>query len=293
METLSLCPLCQSAYLSDFQIFKDHFGNNEDFQIMCCNHCTLLFTNPRPDSDEIINYYKSSGYISHGDRTHPVIDFIYQRVQHLNFKYKYKHLQKHHHLTKNSILDFGCGSGNWLRYLKQQSWNVMGTEPDDVARDRAALDNIQVYNSLDSISLEKKFSVITAFHVLEHVHHLHETVKELKSRLSEHGILMLALPNHASYDAKNYGSFWAGWDVPRHFYHFKPKDVSNLAQQFGLKIVDQLPLRWDSFYVSLLSEQYMKHKFPMPRAFYHGLKSNLKANKNGNYSSLIYVLRKT
>lgn len=293
MEKLSHCPSCNSIQLFDFQSVKDYFGEKEMFNIMQCFNCSLLFTNPRPDANEIVNYYQSSNYVSHGDSTNNhFLDIIYSKIQNLNFKYKYRIIQRHHILPTHSLLDFGCGSGNWLTYMKNQLWSVAGTEPNDTARQRAIQQGNETYTSLQALPKETQFSLITAFHVLEHVHELHDTLGKLESRLTSQGTLILALPNPTSADATYYGSFWAGWDVPRHLYHFKPADVFNLAHEFGLELVEQYPLKWDSFYVSLLSEQYKGRKLTMPRAIFQGLKSNFYARKTDNYSSLIYVLRK-
>jgi hypothetical protein len=48
---------------------------------------------------------------------------------------------------------------------------------------------------------------------------------------------------------------------------------------------------FDAFYVALLSEKYKTGKMNFIKATFIGIKSNLKANANGEYSSLIYILK--
>lgn len=293
MEKLSECPICNSIHLIDFQRVTDYFGTQEEFQVVQCKNCNFLFTNPRPGSREITKYYKSGNYISHGDKGNMLQDFIYRQIQLLNFKYKNRLIRKYIKSRRSSLLDFGCGSGNWLNYMSKKSWNGVGIEPDDQARLRAKTPLLNIYPSTESMPHDSKFQVITAFHVLEHVHNLNDTLVQLIAKLEPNGILMIALPNPLAYDARQYGKYWAGWDIPRHLYHFKPNDVSYLATKVGLKIVNKYPLYWDSFYVSLLSEKYKGNSFSLLRALYQGLKSNVKAYKNDNFSSLIYVLQAT
>jgi SAM-dependent methyltransferase len=130
------------------------------------------------------------------------------------------------------------------------------------------------------------------WHVLEHVPDVNDRMIEIKRILRNKGFLVIALPNTTSWDAEFYKGYWAGLDVPRHLYHFSPKAFENLAISHGLQIVKTLPLKFDAYYVSLLSERYKKTQLPLIKAFLNGMKSNSKAAKTGNYSSLIYILNK-
>ena len=134
------------------------------------------------------------------------------------------------------------------------------------------------------------FDAITMWHVLEHVHDLHGYMKKLKSLLKPGGKLFIAVPNYTSYDAAKYKQFWAAYDVPRHLYHFSPKSMKDLFSLHGLKVEKLLPMWFDSFYVSMLSEQYQNGK---PNSIKGGLTggiSNVKALGNPEKcSSVIYV----
>ena len=134
--------------------------------------------------------------------------------------------------------------------------------------------------------------MITLWHVFEHIHDLNNQINLLKPLLEEKGTLIIAVPNYKSYDAKYYKSFWAAYDVPRHLWHFSQNGIKQLLEGFGFVCQKTLPMLFDSFYVSLLSEKY-KRGFMNPfMAFWIGLRSNLKAKRSGEYSSLIYVFKK-
>jgi hypothetical protein len=106
------------------------------------------------------------------------------------------------------------------------------------------------------------------------------------------GRLLIAVPNHTSYDAGIYKEHWAAYDVPRHLYHFSPKSMTILLEQRGFVVESIQPMWFDSFYVSILSEKYRKGSFFL-RPLWIGFLSNIEALKNsGKCSSLIYIVRK-
>ncbi|MCH5683767.1 class I SAM-dependent methyltransferase [Niabella sp. W65] len=130
--------------------------------------------------------------------------------------------------------------------------------------------------------------------MLEHVHTLHEYVARMKSLLAPGGVLFIAVPNYTSKDAKVYGAYWAGYDVPRHLYHFSPQAMHTLVQQHGLKINEMLPMWFDSFYVDMLSSKYKSGKVNYLSAGLHGLASNINAMGNTRECcSVIYVIKAT
>jgi hypothetical protein len=102
----------------------------------------------------------------------------------------------------------------------------------------------------------------------------------------------VAVPNYKSYDATHYKEFWAAYDVPRHLWHFSEKSISHIFGEHDFDLVKTLPLIFDSFYVSLLSEKYMTGKSNLISGFLTGLTSNIKARHTGEFSSKIYLLKK-
>ena len=129
------------------------------------------------------------------------------------------------------------------------------------------------------------------WHVLEHVADLKTEIYHLQRILKKDGKLVLALPNYKSYDAEYYKDKWAAYDVPRHLSHFSQTSIKNIFKETNLQIIDIKPLKWDSFYISMLSEQYLNNKNSFLKGVLTGWKSNIKANKSGEYSSLVYVFK--
>lgn len=265
----------------------DHTVSKESYEVMINEDYDMLVTSPVPNNLE--KYYASEEYISHTDSKITLFDKTYQFVKNYTLKKKLKLINSFKTENK-SILDVGAGTGDFLKICENGGWNITGVEPSEKAR--AIAKNKKIYLLEDILKLEnEQFDVITLWHVLEHIPNLTAYVQQLKSLLKPKGVLIIAVPNYKSFDAKHYKEFWAAYDVPRHLWHFSKTAMSKLFSLVEMKVEKILPMKFDSFYVSLLSEKYKTKKTRPIHAFFTGLKSNIKANRSGEYSSLIFILK--
>lgn len=286
------CPVCKNQSFSKFLSCKDYTVSQKEFNIVSCNSCGFKFTNPIPEIADLGNYYKSEDYISHSNTKKGIISRLYHLVRNYTLRQKLALVSKH--VSRGTILDYGCGTGMFLKTCQESGWSVFGMEPDSDARKIAA--QVNVKPSVDKTELaqtlgKNKLDAITLWHVLEHVTDLDETLSFFKKNLADEGVLIIAVPNHKSNDAKHYNEFWAAYDVPRHLYHFEPKTIGQLLAGYGFELNETLPMRFDSFYVSMLSEKYKTGSIRYVSAFLRGLISNLSAKNAGDYSSVIYVFK--
>ena len=272
---------------------QDHTVSRETFSLFRDSERDLLITLPQPPADRLHRYYESEDYISHTDSRRNMTEYLYQQVKEISLKRKLK-LVNRACKEKGRLLDIGCGTGDFLNTCGNSGWKVTGIEPNENAR-ALAKDKVgsgRFFSSLQELSSsgEDKFEVITLWHVLEHLPDLYEQITMIRSLLKPHGSLIIAVPNHKSLDAGHYGSFWAAYDVPRHLWHFSRTSIRSIFSDFNMRIVEELPLHFDSFYVSLLSEKYKHGRSRFLSAFYQGLRSNLQARTTGEYSSIVYWL---
>lgn len=267
---------------------KDHSVSKEKFQLILDTELDMLVTDPQPKNISV--YYESEDYISHTDASKTIVDKIYQAVKKISFKKKLNLISSFGNSEK-TLLDIGAGTGDFVLEAKRKGWVVNGVEPNKKARSIANDKGVAFLSSLDLIE-DKKFQVITLWHVLEHLPDLENQIKKILSFLEPDGTLIIAVPNFKSFDAKHYKGFWAAYDVPRHLWHFSKTSIKLLFQKNDMKVVSIKPMVFDSFYVSLLSEKYKTGKQNYFKAFIVGLCSNIKAWKSKEYSSHIYVLKK-
>ena len=267
--------------ITDYSVSKEifHLKYNEKYQ--------LYKTEPIPEKLGI--YYQSEEYISHTDSKKTFIEKIYQYVKKYMLQKKINLIHKY---TKNKgkILDIGAGTGDFLKIAQENGWKITGIEPERKARNRAGEKGVLLEENQEKI--DDKYDVITMWHVLEHIPDLENQIIFLKNHLTDNGILVIAVPNYKSKDAQIYKQFWAAFDVPRHIWHFSKKSIQLIFEEKGFNLIETKPMPFDAFYVSLLSEKYKTGKVSYFKGFFNGLLSNLSAIRTGEYSSLIYILKK-
>lgn len=288
------CPVCHADAIHAQLDAEDFTVSHERFAIWHCDRCTTRFTQDVPAQDAIGPYYQSDTYISHSDTKKGLINTLYHKVRKRTLAGKRKLVGRQTGKT-GTILDIGSGTGAFLNEMQQHGWKATGLEPDAAAREKAsALYGITAQEPAQLFELKAgSFDAITMWHVLEHVHELHSYIRQIEQLLKADGKLFIAVPNYTAYDAKVYGEYWAAYDVPRHLYHFSPAAIGHLLKPYGLQLTTIRPMWFDSFYVSMLSEQYKNGKGNIIRACWNGLLSNLKAVGNNNKcSSVIYVIEK-
>lgn len=286
------CPCCHSESIYPALSAKDHTVSGETFEIWHCDDCTARFTQRVPDAASIGPYYQSAAYVSHSDTQKGLVNRLYHLVRNHTLNGKRKLVQQAVEKSTGALLDVGAGTGAFAHTMEQAGWSVTALEPDETARRNAFNKHGLQLQSPEALSglADAQFDAITLWHVLEHVHDLHGYLSKFRSLLKPGGKLIIAVPNYTSRDAKAYGEFWAAYDVPRHLYHFSPKSMELLCRQKGFRLQDIKPMWFDSFYVSMLSEQYRNGSGNLPGAFWNGLLSNLVAwREKGRCSSVVYI----
>jgi len=292
MHPTENCPVCNNSDYKEFLKTKDFFLSQEDFSVFYCEKCGYKFTYPEPSPEIIGNYYKSAEYVSHSDTKKGVFFQLYHIVKNYTLKNKFNLVNKY--AAKGNILDYGCGTGDFLKAFKDNNWNCFGVEPDAQTRQYAAeKQNLNIISPENIDILEKKsFDVISLWHVLEHIPDLNEKIKSFKSLLKDSGTLVIAVPNCDSYDAAYYEKYWAAYDVPRHLHHFNKKTLSLLLDKNGFEIIKIKNMLFDSYYVSMLSEKYKKTTLGFFKGSIVGLISNLKTIGKKRYaSSFIFIIK--
>ncbi|MEW7289560.1 class I SAM-dependent methyltransferase [Aquimarina sp. 2304DJ70-9] len=269
---------------------KDFTVSGKKFQLLHDDQLEMLITTPKPNDSDLGMYYQSEDYISHTDSKRSLFEKLYHIVKTYSLNKKITLITK---LNRNTgeLLDIGAGTGDFLALAQKKGWRTKGIEPNDHAKKLAKQKGVDLESESNKFDSEQ-FDIITMWHVLEHISGLENQIKELNRLLKPGGHIVVAVPNFKSYDAQYYKSFWAAYDVPRHLWHFSKKAIRILFENEGLYLEKTLPMRFDSFYVSLLSEKYKTGKMNFFKAFWIGLRSNIKGRQTQEFSSHIYILKK-
>jgi len=293
MERLENCPVCASDNMRFYMDVEDYSVSKETFRLQECGDCGLVFTNPRPDPVEIGKYYASAEYISHTNSKAGLMNRAYQIARNRAISSKIR-LVASMGVQDTSLLDYGCGTGEFLSAAKRRGWRCAGIEPDEGARQKAIMNhglNVHSPEKLPEIT-SGQFGLITLWHVLEHIHRLKETVNQFRRIIRSDGALVVAVPNRTALDATRYGHFWAAYDVPRHLYHFSKKPILKLMQDAVFSCETIKPLFFDPFYISLLSNKYKSGSSAPLSAFISGIQTTVAGRKDiEKNSSLLYVFR--
>ena len=254
------------------------------------NEYGFLETHPQPRKEDLGAYYESEEYISHTDSKKGLMSFLYQSVKRYSLRKKVT-LIKNQNGKVGSVLDVGAGTGEFLKSAKTKHWSVTGVEVNEKARRISKEKGITLVESLDEV-LENTYDVVTLWHVLEHLPNIKQQLVNLEALVKPGGVLIIAVPNYNSFDAKRYKNYWAAYDVPRHLWHFSRSSMRSLFSS-EMKLEKINPMIFDAFYVSLLSEKYKTGNSFSLKGIWTGLRSNLSALITKEYSSLIYCYHKT
>lgn len=250
-----VCPLCGSSEHDRILESKNMLFDRTLSGTLCQCTCGLQLTNPQPRGRELEELYSADNYYTHnqmcsGKTSKQVKRFKWQlygwpsRLRSISeFCFGYQRLFMRylpHSFTLHkgmTLLDYGCGSGMFLRMASDLGVNVIGVDPDPQAQQAAKSWNIDVYPTLESLEHGAMFDRIRMSHVLEHLPEPVETLRDLTARLKPGGLIFISVPNANSKQAQVFGKYWIGYDMPRHLWHFSPESLLQLLNVSGLRCI--------------------------------------------------------
>jgi SAM-dependent methyltransferase len=222
------CAICGQGGAKELLRAPDRLhGRHEKYTLVRCPGCSLVWLSHPPKSEEMHLHY-SDAYlklISSAGEDSP--DRWRDRLQTVR-----------HYQQSGTILDLGCSSGGFLGFFQGDSWNLYGIEMSgDCARRAEERTGAYVFvgDILGAPFAPESFDVITCFDVMEHLYEPLQVMAKVAKWLKPGGIFYVQVPNIDSAEARVFGSYWHGLELPRHLFHYSPASLKSLADSVGLR----------------------------------------------------------
>lgn len=242
MQELTSCTLCGSTNLMHaINDVPDIFGSHDErFKYDRCQNCKVLILNPRVSESEISSYY--SDYYTHSEnKRRPLYRILINQILlGLNVSWRCVKVWAPNdcipHLfgrKRKNILDFGCGSGSNLFFLKALRFNVCGFETDENLVKKLRDLGLRVYDDIDDVPEELDGVILN--HVIEHVYDPLTVISKLSHKLKVNGLIYIATPSADSGLLKVYKNYWRGLEAPRHLYIFTFESILKVLSDNGFE----------------------------------------------------------
>lgn len=233
------CVVCGSLNKLPHSTPIDYISG-ERFSLVRCGSCGLVYVDPQPAVEDLGQYYPA-GHQQAEPASYELTDA----------RARMRLVEDAVGRIRGSAMDVGCGKGLLLKELQARGWDVAGTELSSVSSAYARSIGLPVKTcSVQEAGFEPgSFDLITLFHVLEHLTDPGGVLASLHVLLKADGVLIVEVPNIASWYARAFGDEWFHLDVPRHLYHFDRNTLTTLIERKGFCIerIDTRNLQYDAF----------------------------------------------
>lgn len=222
----SACLACGSCSREVWLPSAFDYFTGEEFSVRRCTQCGLAQTEPEPPS---MGRFYPIRYRRYGGATLKVLKALYN----LRVRGWMRHLPE-----RGRALEVGCGDGWMLGALRDHGWRVFGSERStEGARAAVEINGIPMFVGDLNALAPSRFNLVILFQVLEHLSDPLDAIRKSAELLQPGGMMVVAVPNAASWQARAFGRFWFHLDVPRHLQHFSPESLGRLFQKIGLRVV--------------------------------------------------------
>jgi len=179
-----------------------------------------------------------------------------------------------------TLIDAGAGRGRFVAHARAAGYDATGLEPSargvDYARDRYGVTLLRAGIEDADVVAQRSADVVTLWHVLEHVEDPAATLATLRSWLRPGGVLLVGVPNLASWQARIGGPRWWHLDLPRHHTHFTATGLRALLRRSGFDVVREQHVLLEHNPFGLW-QSVVSRATPTPSWLYHALKRNAPA----------------
>lgn len=262
------CPLCQREGALAYPSIRDHlFGAAARADYCWCPACEVLFLSQGVEEEALLGLY--DGYYTHAAEEivgmrRKIMALLEADLSHWRFQRslglrlpggrfllpgkaarlarlerRFRHLEAN---APGDLLDVGCGDGAFLQDLKALGWRGEGIDFDPGAVAAARTRGVKAtVGDLTSLPPKRRWDVITASHVLEHVPNPQAFLAACREKLVPGGALWLETPNVYAPTHQAYGEAWRGLEPPRHLVLFSEVALRKALLGAGFSRLEKLP----------------------------------------------------
>ncbi len=232
------CPICKkSDSVKFFYNLKKDRHLKRRFKYYTCSQCFLAFIHPRLTKYDLRAIYQEEYYIIPSEKIKgsSVIDKIFK----IEFN-SYEKFVSDLPLVRHKLLDVGCGRGEFLYKMQKKGWDIYGVEPykEAVIKTQERIGKKRVWQGeLPKIKFKnKKFDVITMWHVLEHLDYPSLYLRKIRSLLTKSGFFVLEVPNLDAVNLALFRESYSGLGFAEHVFYFSKKGLKKLLEDNGFKV---------------------------------------------------------
>ncbi len=230
------CPVCGredgEQLLGGLRDVEDRVEGS--YAVSRCPGCGLVYLSDKPSSDTLAACYDNQYYARDDRMANPLLRALF------NYRYRLRHRRLARCLGRepSSVLELGCGDGQFLRYLEGvlgDRCRLCGVDLDvsNIRREEGSRIRY-VSGALEEIRLDERFDAILLYNVLEHLERPVQALRSIAGWLEPSGLLFVQVPDWDSQWRKTFPRHWSGLQIPRHQIFFDRATLSAVLDRAGL-----------------------------------------------------------
>lgn len=207
-----------------------HAGYGHHPQIVECNHCGLVYANPRWPEATILETYAAVE-----DTT-----YVAERAgREITFRHHLRQMERVVGPAGNRrLLDVGAYIGVFVEMAAEAGWRAEGVEPSQWAAAEAQQRGLNVMlGTLDSVALDEgQYDVVTMWDVIEHLADPAAELARAGNLLRPGGWLIVHTMDIDALVARLMGERWP-WLMEMHLYYFSRRTLTAMLERLGFALV--------------------------------------------------------
>lgn len=230
------CPLCGEPEGRVVVRRGDlNLGHEGIFTVRECSRCGHHYLNPRPLPKVMPRFYQGDYDQHQAPQTRNPLSRADKGYGH---RKRLRLIERH--VPGGILVDVGSGTGGFVAEVAARPrWRAIAVEPNAEAAATCKCTGAEVVCARweEAALPDESADVVTLWEVLEHLHDPAWAVAEAHRVLRRGGLLAISTPNRGSLDARLFGPYWVGYELPRHLNVFRQDALADLLRSRGFRVV--------------------------------------------------------